>query len=836
MRCGERVCPGGTACIELVGAAGERHRCVDPSAISACSTGAALTPCSATDLAAGACYTTTDGFVCLPSGCGNSLVDQGEACDDGNADVGDGCSAACRSTEMCGNGVVDPIDVDDNGNFVLDEVCDDANLGGHDGCTSGCLTESAGWAKVSPAVPLPRIDAPMVYDPIRRRIVLFAGHSANRSTTSPGALLIPRGDTWESDGEAWIQMTPSLTPTAREGAAMAYDGARRNVIMFAGYDGTLRNDTWVWTGTTWSLIVPPTSPAARSHHGMAYDGRRKVVVMFGGAAGSTALRDTWEWNGTTWRQATPAASPTVQGNIAMTYDPVRAVIVLVGSDLVDGPQTWEYDGTTWTQRATTTTPQVTSIAFDAVMSRVLAYGDQTTTGFATYTWDGTTWTFLNQTGPGAASAVSVVTRPGGHVLMFGGEVTTCGGLFCLIRARDETWSWNGTTWTKLVVVAPKPRFQASATLDTRTDTIVMVGGADYPSVAYAETWEYDGVQWRLFPDQPWATGRYAASIAYDQGRDEIVVFGGYDASTVLNNETWIRKDGVWSNPAPATVPTARGDAMMAYDAARKQVVLFGGTDNTGVPGAETWLWSGTTWRKASPVHSPPARAGAMLAWDPIAREVVLFGGGPSMIFGDTWTWDGTDWTERTLPFGPSARYRGNLAWDAGRRSLVLFGGTNLSGNLDDSWEWSNRTWGPLVASDRPLARESFVMASAPGGAGVFIFGGSTSAFSSNVLDDAWRLRWDAALDYEECALHVDDDADGKLGCDDVDCWARCSPSCPPGAACDPAAPRCGDGVCNDALEDCRTCPGDCVTCAAMCGDWVCDPGETVGACPGDCTP
>lgn len=63
----------------------------------------------------------------------------------------------------------------------------------------------------------------------------------------------------------------------------------------------------------------------------------------------------------------------------------------------------------------------------------------------------------------------------------------------------------------------------------------------------------------------------------------------------------------------------------------------------------------------------------------------------------------------------------------------------------------------------------------------------------------------------------------------------CAPLCPPGAPCDAAAPRCGDGACNSDIEGCRLCPGDCGACTAVCGDNFCDPGETAASCKGDCS-
>jgi hypothetical protein len=48
----------------------------------------------------------------------------------------------------------------------------------------------------------------------------------------------------------------------------------------------------------------PTIPSARSGHGMAYDDARRVVLMFGGS-GSTMLGDLWSWDGTRWMRRPP---------------------------------------------------------------------------------------------------------------------------------------------------------------------------------------------------------------------------------------------------------------------------------------------------------------------------------------------------------------------------------------------------------------------------------------------------------------------------------------------------------------------------------------------------
>lgn len=63
---------------------------------------------------------------CQPSGaatCGDFVVDPGEVCDDGNDVAGDGCNDTCTSTETCGNGFVDAGEACDDGNMIDTDAC-----------------------------------------------------------------------------------------------------------------------------------------------------------------------------------------------------------------------------------------------------------------------------------------------------------------------------------------------------------------------------------------------------------------------------------------------------------------------------------------------------------------------------------------------------------------------------------------------------------------------------------------------------------------------------------------------------------------------------------------
>jgi cysteine-rich repeat protein len=64
------------------------------------------------------------------AGCGNGIVEAGEACDDGNTDDCDGCTSKCTPTAGCGDGV-----------RCGAEECDDGNPTSCDGCSATCTRE-----------------------------------------------------------------------------------------------------------------------------------------------------------------------------------------------------------------------------------------------------------------------------------------------------------------------------------------------------------------------------------------------------------------------------------------------------------------------------------------------------------------------------------------------------------------------------------------------------------------------------------------------------------------------------------------------------------------------
>jgi N-acetylneuraminic acid mutarotase len=264
----------------------------------------------------------------------------------------------------------------------------------------------------------------------------------------------------------------------------------------------------------------------------------------------------------------------------------------------------------------------------------------------TWQWDGASWTQAAASGPsvreGAARGVV-----GGNLVIFGGWDND----MSLKPYKDDTWSWNGADFTLLdPSTLPTPRaFAASAALAGK---LVVFGGVDGTAdplvdTIFADTLQWDGSDWtQVATSGPSGrTGAVAATLG-----DKIVLFGGYDGNKSLA-DTWTWDGTTWTQVA-SSGPPARGSAVAAT--LNGKVYLFGGLADDLQYLKDTWAWDGSTWTEVA-TTGPAARYGAAAAT--YKGTIVLFGGqgdDDDNYLADTWTWDGTAWTQR-IASGPSAR-------------------------------------------------------------------------------------------------------------------------------------------------------------------------------------
>lgn len=301
----------------------------------------------------------------------------------------------------------------------------------------------------------------------------------------------------------WYQAN-SLPAIQRDYAGMTYDSARGVCVMFGGHTTDLYlGDTWEWNGRSWTRRSL-TGPDPRENCVMVYDESRGVTVLYGGyanltvpetPAGRRVFSDTWEWDGNTWTQRM-VTGPGQREASCMAYDSDRHVCVLFGGYVEStgyANDTWEWNGTTWSQRiasnsAGSPSKRVLSfLVYDSDRHKTVMFGGWTSTNMNdTWEWDGVSWTPRETSAiPPHHSHCMTYDRSRHLTTLFGGSVSTSfDGDFS-----GDMWTYDGTTWTLEATEGPPARQRLSMAYDSRRKVSVMFGGQLDHGRAY-DTWEY----------------------------------------------------------------------------------------------------------------------------------------------------------------------------------------------------------------------------------------------------------------------------------------------------------------------------------------------------------
>jgi hypothetical protein len=313
--------------------------------------------------------------------------------------------------------------------------------------------------------------------------------------------------------------TSNSTPPARQDAAMAYDAASNQLILFGGKSatGALLEDTWVWSGKAWQQLQPETSPPPLAGPAMAYDSQLRELILFGGATGSppSPTNGTWAWNGGSWvpldLSAGGSSIPPARSDAALAASGGEFVLFggvgAAGAVLGD---TWTFNGSTWTQQTPATAPPGRSA------------------GAAT--WDSST----NQ------------------VLLYGGQDASGNWL-------GDTWTWDGSNWSARGGAAPPARADAALAYDGDVGADILIGGVD-ASGPLSDTWMFDTAAWSPESTADSPPARYGAAAAWDQATHQLVIFGGGTAGGAVLGDTYTLSPE--SHP-PATTTTSKPPARSA---------------------------------------------------------------------------------------------------------------------------------------------------------------------------------------------------------------------------------------------------------------------------------
>lgn len=226
--------------------------------------------------------------------------------------------------------------------------------------TNATWTWSQGnWTQLHPALsPPPLLEAGIAFDSALNEVVLFSGEGfdAHGNPTFTN-------QTWTFAGGAWTNRTATAgaAPTARYGAAMAYDAGDATVVLFGGYGYNATasayqyfSDTWAYDGT-WRQLSEPAPPPGREGASLVFDPAENASILFGGYDDGELLGDTWELVDLAWTEPLETVAPQAREFAQAAWDPETASLVLYGG-LIAGPysyldawDTWSFADHAWTE-------------------------------------------------------------------------------------------------------------------------------------------------------------------------------------------------------------------------------------------------------------------------------------------------------------------------------------------------------------------------------------------------------------------------------------------------------------------------------------------------------
>ena len=268
----------------------------------------------------------------------------------------------------------------------------------------------------------------------------------------------------------------------------------------------------------------------------------------------------------------------------------------------------------------------------------------------------------------------------------------------------DTWVWDGNAWHEVSAGQSVANLNEPGAIgpsasgpdliyDARTRQLLLVETTPNGSGNYSDTWTWDGSRWTRLTyasDPP----QFADAAAYDPSTGEVVLLvaarpiAHYYAPGAPATETWLWNGSKWRQAHPAhRAPYAAGDPL-AYDPISGDVILQGSggmtNDGFGPLSTDTWAWNGTDWSRIHANHAPPPSPYAVMAYDSGDRHLWLLDTGGHIDSGcgvglapqvdRVYVWNGHDWLSRPAPSGLGSRQQAAMAYDPATKQLVLFGG------------------------------------------------------------------------------------------------------------------------------------------------------------------
>jgi len=273
---------------------------------------------------------------------------------------------------------------------------------------------------------------------------------------------------------------------------------------------------------------------------------------------------------------------------------------------------------------------------------------------ATWTWNGSTWVDAHVANHPSNRDGTAMASDGHEIVLFGGFG------FPNNNTLDDTWSWAHGEWAQLSPAASPPARSAHS-MGSLGESVVLFGGynatgADTESATMNDTWTWDGTTWTEAHPVSSPPARAFGSLA--QLGNRLVLFGGADPNNDNLNDTWVWDGSTWTEIVTAASPPASFTQTMA--SLGNTVVLFSADDGADV--TNVWIFDGSTWSaQPLPAVTAPALDHATAAIS--GTQVLLYGGyddGDQNPLNDRgWAWDGAKWNGLGVSSGPAMNASGS---------------------------------------------------------------------------------------------------------------------------------------------------------------------------------
>jgi len=261
-----------------------------------------------------------------------------------------------------------------------------------------------------------------VYDPMRQRMIVFGGVGLDNDLTNEVWALSLSDLKWTKLAAAGVP------PSPREWQTAIYDPKRDRMIVHGGWtspDGIL-DDVWVLdlsSSPAWSQLPASPSPPGHRFHSAFYDERRDRMIVFSGSGSAEAQSEVWALPFSTGRWTelgtTGSLPPAVPYGRPAIYDAANDRIVVDGG-IDRGVWSLSLESLEWWRIASLDAPiprDGQTVTFDPVHRQLILFG-----GFTTFdrvegidladTWsfnlDTGTWSEIDSGGPSLGAGHTAV--------------------------------------------------------------------------------------------------------------------------------------------------------------------------------------------------------------------------------------------------------------------------------------------------------------------------------------------------------------------------------------------------------------------------------------------